>query len=276
MRADLRQALSFSLPDHCTTCFHLAAVCKEPGYPSDEYYLTNYVGTKNLCSALTRSAVRNIIFTSTMMVYASGDERKVEESQTSPETAYGTSKLLAEEVLLGWAGSSPDRRLRIVRPGVVFGPGENGNFTRLYKALRAGVFHYVGRRTTVKSSIYVKDLISCLAFLSQDSGSEQLFNAVFPEPHTIEEISRTFQRVFGFRRVTPTLPYRLSLATSYVFELANALGFQNSIHHRRIEKLYRSTNLSSQRLCDAGFRFQFGLASAIQDWKASCEPGDIG
>ena len=35
------------------------------------------------------------------------------------------------------ARNQAERQLTIVRPGVVFGKGENGNFTRLYWGIRA-------------------------------------------------------------------------------------------------------------------------------------------
>lgn len=275
LQADIREPLSLKLPEDCTVCFHLAAIAKEPGFTWEEYFSVNHAGTRNLCVALRNSPVCNVVFTSTMMVYRAGEARREETSLACPDTAYGISKLLAEETLWAWLQMNQNRRLRIVRPGIVFGPGENGNFTRLYRALRFGVFHYVGRRTTVKSSIYVKDLVRCLDFLSSDGGQDVIFNAVLPQTHTIEDICRTFQDVFNFRRVIPVLPYRLSLAGAYAFELVDAIGLHTPIHHRRIEKLYHSTDLSAQRLCNSGFRFEFDLRSAISDWKASCHPDDI-
>jgi NAD dependent epimerase/dehydratase family enzyme len=139
--------------------------------------------------------------------------------------------------------------------------------------LRSRYFFYIGRRTTVKGSIYVKDLVRCLDFLSGDGGSEVVYNAVFPEPYTIENIARTIQAVFGIRGNPPTVPYRPAVIAAYMMEFAASLGIRTPVHHRRIEKLYHSTYLSAQRLCDAGFRFQFDLRSAIEDWKR-CSPSD--
>jgi len=60
------------------------------------------------------------------------------------------SKLLAELVLKAWQNTVTERRLRIVRLGVVFGRWENGNYTSLYYALKKRRFVYIGRKTTVK------------------------------------------------------------------------------------------------------------------------------
>ena len=48
----------------------------------------------------------------------------------TPNTAYGIAKLVAEKIHEKWQnGDAAHRQLTIVRPGVVFGKGENGNFT---------------------------------------------------------------------------------------------------------------------------------------------------
>jgi len=57
---------------------------------------------------------------------------------------------------------------------------------------------------------------------------------------------------------------------SYLFEFFNALGIKNPIHHRRIQKLYYSTNISSDLVIKDGFKFQFDLNSALRDWQKEC------
>jgi nucleoside-diphosphate-sugar epimerase len=272
---DICAPFALTLPDDCRTCFHLAAVCKEPGYPWDEYFRTNFAGTRNLCDMLELSPIDKIVFTSTMMVYRAGDGQKAESSLTSPDTAYGLSKLLAEQVLLAWQGRRMGRQLAVLRPGIVFGPGENGNFRRLYKALRGGYFAYIGRRSTVKGTIYVKDLVRCIEFVTHDLRSVAIYNAVLPNETSIEEICGTFSEVFGFRNWFPTVPYHLALCGALFFELISVLGVQSDVHRRRIQKLYYSTNLSAQALQEDGFEFKYTLKSALYDWQRNSQPGTL-
>jgi len=250
--------------------YHLAALCKEPGYSWEEYFETNYMGTKNVCNFAARNGIHDIVFTSTMMVFKAGEKKNCEEDLTAPDTAYGISKLLAEEVLLTWKNSDPQNRLKIVRPGVVFGKGENGNYTRLYKALKRNLFAYVGRKDTIKGSIYIKEVVDFLLFLTNDMSERVIYNLVFPQPYTIQEISETICQVMGWRRYVPVLPYKLLLAISYLFELLNSVGLKNPVHHRRIEKLYYSTYLSVDAALKAGYKFRYDLRSALEDWKTDC------
>ena len=63
------------------------------------------------------------------------------------------------------------RKLLIVRPGVVFGPGEGGNVSRLIKAVIKRYFIYIGNRKTRKAGV-CKRAMSCneLGFYEQENG----------------------------------------------------------------------------------------------------------
>ena len=87
-----------------------------------------------------------------------------EDSLTIPETAYGGSKLVAEKIHAAWQHANPNRRLIILRPGVVFGPGEHANVARLARSLERGYFVYMGNRGTRKAGVYVKELCHVLQF----------------------------------------------------------------------------------------------------------------
>ena len=57
------------------------------------------------------------------------------------------------------------RKLLIVRPGVVFGPGEGGNVSRLIKAVIKRYFIYIGNRKTRKAGVYVKELCHAMSWV---------------------------------------------------------------------------------------------------------------
>lgn len=249
---------------------HLGALAKEPGYQWDEYFETNHFGTKNVIAFAEKNNINSIIFISTMMVFKAGEKRNKEDDLTAPDTAYGISKLLAEERLLAWSASSTDRKLKIIRPGIVFGKGENGNITRLYKALKRNMFFYVGRKSTIKGSVYVKDVVNFLMFCTNDESLNKIYNLTFPEPDSIENICNTICTTFNWKRYIPVIPYKLVHTISYIFEFFNKIGLKNPVHHRRIEKLYNSTNLSSDLALKSGFHFKYNLKEAFEDWKKEC------
>lgn len=271
VRADVRDPCIVKSPiaGDFEFCIHLAALCKEPGYEWEDYFETNDIGTKNTIALCEKLGIQRIVFTSTMMVYRAGEVRRTEESATAPDTAYGISKLLAERQLRTWEVGGVDRELKIIRPAVVFGENENGNFTRLYRSIKRGVFPYVGKSSTIKANVYVKELVSFIQFLLHQNTSETIYNLSFSEDNTIRRIVSEIKHVFGLRSIHPTLPLRPLLWLSYIFEALDNLGLRNAIHHRRIEKLYHSTDIYPANAFKEGYVFQYNLRTALEDWKAS-------
>ena len=243
-------------------CVHLAALCKEPGYEWGEYFRVNYEGTKEVVKLCDRFAIKNMVFTSTMMVFRPGDRACRETDFCSPDTAYGISKLLAEEVVSAWSKSG--NRLRVIRPGVVFGLGERGNFTRLYNALRKKCFAFIGRRQTIKSCVYVKDLVRLIGHLLDDMQPHVLYHAAYPRPTQISHIVNAMKTIGARQRFVPVVPYWGALLASLPFSVFDPK--KCPVHPRRIQKLFFSTNLSADRLAEAGFAFEYSLEAALSDW----------
>ncbi|SHJ99239.1 Nucleoside-diphosphate-sugar epimerase [Reichenbachiella agariperforans] len=264
---DYKEMVTALQPFEIDTCIHLAALCKEPGFEWDEYFNTNYLGTKNVIRLCKDKGVEKILFTSTMMVFKAGDKKNFDDSLTAPDSAYGISKLLAEKELKNWSQKEKGRTLKIVRPAVVFGENENGNFTKLLFQLKKGFFPYIGRKSTVKANIYVLELVNFIAFLLKTKNESDVFNFCFPENSELSNIIDLFKKEFELKVYTPVLPYRFMLVLAYFFEIMDSIGLKNSMHHRRIQKLYYSTNIFPQNAIDSGYKFEYTLETALVDWK---------
>ena len=109
--------------------FNFAAVHRTPGHPDQAYFETNIRGAENVCAFAEKFGIKKIVFTSSIAPYGAAEDLKTEETLPTPNTPYGISKLVAEKIHTIWQAKKPnERQLTIVRPGVVFGKGENGNF----------------------------------------------------------------------------------------------------------------------------------------------------
>ena len=154
-----------------------------------------------------------MIFTSSIAPYGPSEIEKNEDSIPVPETAYGSSKLVAEKIHEKWQQKDSNNKLIIVRPGVVFGPGEGGNVSRLIKAVKNRYFLYMGNRDTRKAGIYIKEL--CLAmtwtldYLDECSNNYVLFNMSMNPGPSIEEyvgsILKTINKTYMFLNVPSSL-----------------------------------------------------------------------
>ena len=251
-----------------TIIFNLAAIHTTPGHADHEYFEANIRGAENVCDYARRVGARSMVFTSSIAPYGASEERKTEESLPMPTTPYGISKLVAEKIHMIWQAEDPGRRLSIVRPGIVFGEYEGGNFTRLYRALSSGLFAYPGRRDTLKAAIYVKDLVRVMVeMLNAPRASVQLYNGCLKTPPRIDEIVGAMQRVIGRRRYVPRVPAAPLKAAAWVLGLPglSRLGF----HPDRVTKLMVSTNIDGSKL-DRDYPLRYSLEAALEDWWNDC------
>ena len=249
---------------------NFAAVHREPGHSLSEYYETNLPGADNVCTWAETVDCRNIIFTSSIAPYGPTEDVKTEESIPTPVSGYGGSKLAAEKIHIGWQRAGSGRRLVIVRPGVVFGPGEQGNVTRLVQATLRRYFLYMGNRFTRKAGGYVKELVNTMFWaLDRIPNSEGriLYNFTMPQAPTVQDYVDTACKVAGVRRYIPSFPYGLLLGISYFIEVVfRPFGIKQPISPVRIRKLVRSNNIEPTILKKNGYVYRYTLESAMLDW----------
>ena len=161
-------------PTEDDVIFNFAAVHRTPGHEDHEYFETNIRGAENVVAFAEKWNIKKIVFTSSIAPYGAAEELKKETTLPTPNTAYGISKLVAEKIHEKWQNDdATHHQLTIVRPGVVFGKGENGNFTRLYWAIRGHKFAYPGRKDTIKACIYVKELVRFLLWKTEVKSEER-------------------------------------------------------------------------------------------------------
>ena len=96
--------------------------------------------------------IEHIIFASSVAVYGFAPPDTGEDGSINPFNDYGRTKHAAEQVLRAWQAKAPARRmLTIIRPTVVFGPGNRGNVYNLLRQLQSGSFVMGGNGQTSKS-----------------------------------------------------------------------------------------------------------------------------
>lgn len=273
-KCDVREKIPADLAHGPAVVVNLAAVHHTPGHEDHEYFDTNVNGAKNVCKLARENDISTIVFTSSIAPYGASEELKYENTLPTPNTPYGISKLIAEYIHIAWQKEDPSRKLIIVRPGVVFGKGEKGNFTRLYQSIKKKIFFYPGRKDTKKAAIYVRDLIRIMTeMVEKESAGIHIYNMCYPVPPTIKEIVDTMCDLTGLKRpkfrISPFLLKTVASALNSYSSLTgkNLLG----IHPERIRKLMISTNISGEKLSANGYKLLYSLEDAISDWYSDCD-----
>ena len=281
--------------------FNFAAVHRTPGHEDIEYFETNIRGAEHVCAFAEKYGIRTMVFTSSIAPYGAAEELKTEDTLPTPNTAYGISKLVAEKIHIAWQrGGHTDvtdslghtesievtekggrRRLLIVRPGVVFGKGENGNFSRLYWGIRKHTFAYPGRKDTVKACVYVKELVRFILWNVEKGHTDitdhtdnlrhteitekgvALYNCTFEPAYTIEQIVTAMKKVTGLTQWVPYIPNSIIMPLAVC---AKMMGSPMGICPARVKKLQISTNICGKKMKESGYQFRYSFEEALTDW----------
>jgi nucleoside-diphosphate-sugar epimerase len=123
-----------------------------------EYYDANFELTKQLFDAFLNSDASVFVFMST--VKAAADEVQgilKEEDVPIPKTHYGIAKHQAEEYIL--SKELPEgKRVYILRPCMIHGPGNKGNLNLLYQLVAKGLPWPLGAFENQRSFLSIENL----------------------------------------------------------------------------------------------------------------------
>lgn len=120
---------------------HLAGKAHDLENTSEEaeYFKVNRDLTIQLFQEFLKSEAKDFFYFSSVKAVAdTTDEVVKEDIQPNPLTPYGKSKYEAEQYLLAQQ-LTEDKRLFIIRPCMIHGPGNKGNLNLLYKIVEKGI-----------------------------------------------------------------------------------------------------------------------------------------
>ena len=154
--------------------YHVAGIAHRKEAPDSLYEQVNYKLAVEVAERAEKAGVGQFIFMSSGAVYSQNDKKhKViivdEDTPFEPNTAYGISKMKAEQDI-----RKKRRRMNvaILRPPMVYGPGAKGNYNTLRKiALRLPFFP---RINNIRSMIYINNLCEFVRLLI-DSGEGGIY-----------------------------------------------------------------------------------------------------
>lgn len=249
----------------------LAAEHRDDVRPIDKYYDVNVGGARNVTAVATSLGIRRLIFTSSVALYGLNAPDADETRKPEPFNDYGQSKLDAENVLREWQALDDDRQLCVVRPVVVFGPGNRGNVYNLLQQMQSRAFAMIGKGDNRKSMAYVENVAAFLVYqLSKPSGLS-LFNYADKPDLSMNELVAVVgnHTALGKRRIA-RVPYSLGLGVGYVFDLlARVSGRHFPISAVRVRKFCANTCVTADQSRQDGFTPGHTLADGLAEMMRS-------
>lgn len=136
----------------------------------------NAEGTRRLAQQSAESGARHFVFVSSChAVAAASDELIRSETLPHPSSAYGRSKLAAEEAVRQELDQTACA-WTILRPPAVYGAGHSSNFSQLAKLVASGIPLPLASVRNRRSFLYVENLVEVIALCL---GNSQAFGKVY-------------------------------------------------------------------------------------------------
>jgi len=139
---------------------HLAGKAHDLKNTADDnsYFLVNTELTKTIFDDFLESDCEVFIYMSSVKAAADTvDGQLTEDVNPTPVTAYGKSKLAAEQYILS-KEISKNKRVYILRPCMIHGPNNKGNLNVLYGFVKKGIPYPFGKYENQRSFLSVDNL----------------------------------------------------------------------------------------------------------------------
>lgn len=157
---------------------HLAGLAHDVKNTSleSDYYDVNTRLTETVFLQFLESDCPIFIYLSSVKAVADSlDELVTEHTVPRPQAAYGKSKLAAENAIL--SRTLPEgKRLYILRPCMIHGPGNRGNLNLLYSVVKKGIPYPLGKFDNRRSFLSVENLCFALWRLMKERPASGIYH----------------------------------------------------------------------------------------------------
>jgi nucleoside-diphosphate-sugar epimerase len=202
------------LLQHCSAVVHLAGIAHT--FANDDLYdRVNHRATETLAGAAFRCGTHLVFISSIAAQSGSFSDRELtEDDPPRPNNAYGRSKLVAEQAVRA-AGVS----FTILRPVVIYGDGEKGNFATVHKISRLPIPLPFGGLTAQRSVLSVQNFNSAVAMaLTNSRARGETFIVSDPTPVTVSDVIARYRAHLG------RSPWLIAIPESWLELSLKAIG----------------------------------------------------
>ncbi|CEJ70992.1 GDP-6-deoxy-D-mannose reductase [Chryseobacterium oranimense G311] len=225
---------------------HLAGKAHDTANTSadEEYFKINTDLTKKLFNEFLQSDIRDFIYFSSVKASADIVEGILDEDHVSdPKTPYGKSKLLAEQYLLS-KDLPKDKRLFIIRPCMIHGPGNKGNLNLLYKIVEKGIPWPLASFHNQRSFLSIDNLnFLILQIIENKNIKSGIYNFADDEFISTNQLIKIISQVSGIKCRLWNVPTGL---ISSVAKLGDKIKIP--LNSERLKKLTESYAVSNKKI----------------------------
>ena len=212
-----------------------------------EYFDINAGLTKTLFDKFLTSPIKDFIYFSSVKAAADTvDGILDEEVKPNPQTPYGKSKREAEIYLLSKV-LPPGKRVFILRPCMMHGPGNKGNLNLLFKFVQKGLPYPLAAFENRRSFLSIVNLNYIIVqILTNRDISGGIYNLSDDETLSTNKVIQVIGKVSGNKT-------RLWKISPFLIKGAAAIGgkLHMPLNSERLKKLTESYIVSNQKIKQA-------------------------
>jgi nucleoside-diphosphate-sugar epimerase len=215
VRAPLEAHALTAALDGVDAVVHLAGVVS--AVDAATFAAINAGGTREVAAAAAAAGARLVHISSLAAAGpAPASTPRGEDDAPAPLTPYGRSKLDSERAL----HALPSLRWTVLRPGVVYGPGDRAVLP-LFKLAAGLVAPVVGRPGAAYTFVYISDVVRAIEAALEGTSSGGTFFVGHPQPVTPRGLLETIQKTVGRRGALIHVPMAV---TRVAAEIGEAVG----------------------------------------------------
>jgi nucleoside-diphosphate-sugar epimerase len=242
----------------CDTLVHLEVkhhVAAPQIHERRDLYKFNVMSTGRWLDWCGVNSVRRFVLFSSTKVLPGVDAIQDELSPLEPNSEYGKSKLAAEELVCSWVADSPGRSALILRPTVIYGPGNVANVFSMVHSINRGTFRLVGRNENIKSLVSVGNVVASVSHLiSRSSVGVEVYNIVDRDSFSVRQIAEMVSFELGRQGRIRSIPLALASFVAGSSELCCRLtGRSLPLTRSRLNAMLETTHFSPGKLMATGF-----------------------
>lgn len=237
---------NFNTSSQQNALIHLAGKAHDLKKTSDpdEYYQVNTELTKKIYDAFLKSDAEVFITLSSVKAAAdSVDGVLTEEHNPKPETHYGKSKLLAEEYIF----SKPvptGKRVYILRPCMIHGPGNKGNLNLLFSVVKKGIPYPLAAFDNRRSFLSIDNLCFIIEKLISDASIPSgIYNVADDESLSTNEVIRIISEELNKKTKLWSVPKLVVKSIAKIGDI-----FRLPLTTERLQKLTESYEVSNGKI----------------------------
>jgi len=250
-----------------TTIYHLAGRLYHPSIPAELYRQVHVEGTCNLLSACReQSQLERIVHVSTTGVFGvTGQVPAAENAPFAPTNPYEATKLQGEQAALK-AYQEQGLPVTVVRPGLVYGPGDL-HLLGFFAAINKGTFRVINGGNALLHPVYIDDQIRAFLLCAGPATAiGRSYNIAGERPVTIRELATAIAHALGKTLPSGSIPLWLANLASDIFAITPGMRDEHApLTRSRVDFLTHSRIYDISRAgAELGYSPQIGLEEGLE------------